>query len=121
MLGPMNKNDTAPALHGQFKQGTAGYPLTGLTASAIILHFWQASTSTYKRGIGSVTITDSLLGKFDYHWHQQDTNTPGLWDVWAELRTSDGLLSSTNVEPLQVYNRVRATPYRAVGRLALSE
>ncbi len=117
MLGPMNQFDTSPVLHGQFKQQAKIFPLTGLTAAAIILHLWNGQTETHKFGKGTISITDAASGMFDYHWHRDDTSTEGLWDVWVELRTADGPLSSTNTETLQVVKRITGYGKRGVGRV----
>jgi hypothetical protein len=120
MIGPMQLLDTAPAMHSQLKQGMKAFPLTNLTAANIIIHLHHPLRNIHKFGKGIVTITDSASGMFDYNWHQDDTNTEGQWEVWAELRTANGPLSSTNVEILEITNRTRGYTKHGVGRVKIT-
>ncbi len=119
MLGPMNRFDTQPALQGQFKQGKKVYPLTGLVTANIIIHMHHPLKDIHKFGRGSVVITDPISGMFTYNWHQNDTSMEGLWEVWVELRTANGPLSSTNVEMLDITKRTSGYMKNVVGRMKI--
>jgi hypothetical protein len=121
MLGAMNVFDTAPEMQGQIKRGVKPYDLKNLQTTAIKVHLYQPRTNTHKFGKGTITFTDTTNGLFAYSWDSADTNTPGVWDVWVELTDANGkTLSSTNVELLQITNRMRGYSKHGTGRVRVA-
>lgn len=117
-LGPMNVGDTAPEIQAQVKRGTNTYPLTGFATTAIKIHLYLSQAHRHKFGKGTVAFTDAPQGKFAYAWHREDTDTPGVWDVWIEIIDSNGRsITSTNTESLQITSRERGYNKHAIGRL----
>lgn len=120
VLGPMNRFDTLPELQSQVKRGVAVYPLTGLQTTAVKVHMEQ--NNVHKFGQGTVTFTDAAAGKFNYSWHANDTNMPGIWDVWIEIIDPSGrIISSTNTEPLEIVDRIRGYAKYMMGRVGIEE
>lgn len=120
-LGPMNKGDTAPRGKFQFKQNATVFPLNA-SVDKIVMHLWHAPSYTHKHGAGSIIFTDAASGRFDYLWDVNDTDTPGIWEVWAELFTIDGPQCSTNKETLEITDREKGYESRhAVGRVNIEE
>lgn len=120
-LGPMCTFDTTPPMRGQFKQGADSYSLSSVATTDIKVHLWNEQLQQHKFGKGTIAFTVPEEGRFTYAWSSSDTDTPGIWDVWAELLTDEGPLSSTNTEPLEIVYRNRGYQHYGMGRISLVE
>ncbi len=78
----MHVGDLGPYMVCRFRRNNVPFPITGMTFQ---VYFYNALTSSQFLGSGSFVITDGPGGVGEYHWHPNDTASPGLFDVYPRL------------------------------------
>lgn len=91
--GPIGAGDAEPSHHAFTTISDTGavsaYALTGLSASALAMHF-QEPNGTAKVGTGTWVITNAAGGLADYYPSSTDVATAGNYKIYPVVTLSTG-------------------------------
>ena|SRR5579872_6556387 len=90
-FSPIGVGDASPT-HWTFTTDSGVFALTGISASAIAMHYIEQppSGSPARVGTGTWTITNAGSGLADYYPSSADVATPGTYKIYPVITLSTG-------------------------------